>query len=241
MYRPSLDARDRSGAIIAVVAVHAALVFVLLNLAGKVDLPPAQSVLRVFDFRDVPPPPPAAPPPQRTARNPSHSPGGSPPNLKSEGTSVVVVPTPPVSQPSPVAVATVPAQGTASTQGAAAVAGAGTGTGGQGNGTGSGTGSGAGSGDAVSSPQLVTPVLRGRDFPRDLLDRWPRGTPVFLRLRIDAQGIVGECIVDRGTGVAAIDSEMCNLVHQRLRFRPALNRSGQAVAGWFGYGQTPPR
>ena len=27
----------------------------------------------------------------------------------------------------------------------------------------------------------------------------------------------------------------------RLRFRPALNRSGQAVAGWFGYAQRAPR
>ena len=52
---------------------------------------------------------------------------------------------------------------------------------------------------------------------------------------------VGECAVDRGTGVRAIDAEICNLAHQRLRFRPALNRQGQAVAGWFGYRQTPPR
>jgi protein TonB len=87
----------------------------------------------------------------------------------------------------------------------------------------------------------VTPVLRGRDFPRDLLDYWPRGATVFLRLRVDARGYVSECAVDRGTGVAAIDSSMCNLAHDRLRFRPALNRGGQAVAGWFGYAQPAPR
>ena len=34
---------------------------------------------------------------------------------------------------------------------------------------------------------------------------------------------------------------LCNLAHERLRFRPALNRSGQAVAGWFGYAQPAPR
>jgi len=45
----------------------------------------------------------------------------------------------------------------------------------------------------------------------------------------------------RGTGNPAIDNAMCNIAHDRLRFRPALNRSGQAVAGWFGYAQRPPR
>jgi protein TonB len=84
-------------------------------------------------------------------------------------------------------------------------------------------------------------VLRGGDFPPGLLDSWPRGATVFLRLRVDMRGFVSECAVDRGTGVAVIDSTMCNLVHERLRFRPALNRRGQAVAGWFGYAQPAPR
>jgi protein TonB len=84
-------------------------------------------------------------------------------------------------------------------------------------------------------------VLTGRDLGRGLLDQWPRGTPVFLRLRVDAQGYVSECDVIRGTGVATIDGAMCNIAHDRLRFRPALNRSGQPVAGWFGYAQPPPR
>jgi len=44
-----------------------------------------------------------------------------------------------------------------------------------------------------------------------------------------------------GTGNPAIDSIICNLAHDRLRFRPALNRLGQPVAGWVGYRQTPPR
>jgi protein TonB len=88
---------------------------------------------------------------------------------------------------------------------------------------------------------LTSPVLTGRDIPRDVLDQWPRGTPVFLRLRVNPQGYVSECNVLRGTGNATIDNAMCNIAHDRLRFRPALNRSGQAVAGWFGYAQRPPR
>ena len=47
--------------------------------------------------------------------------------------------------------------------------------------------------------------------------------------------------VDRGTGDPTIDNGLCNIAHDRLRFRPAVNRSGQAVAGWFGYAQRPPR
>jgi protein TonB len=90
-------------------------------------------------------------------------------------------------------------------------------------------------------PHLASPVLTGRDFPRELLQQWPRGANVFMRLRVDARGYVSECTVDRGTGVAAIDSSVCNIVHDRLRFRPALDRSGQAVAGWFGYAQRAPR
>jgi protein TonB len=150
--------------------------------------------------------------------------------------------TPPVQQ---IAASENPRQGTAPTQGASDVRGPGTGAGGVGTGTGSGGGGngpgGGGDNGVVEPPHLVTPVLLGRDFPPGLLDQWPRSASVFLRLRVDARGYVSECIIDRGTRIAAIDSTVCNLAHDRLRFRPALNRSGQAVAGWFGYAQPAPR
>jgi protein TonB len=104
-----------------------------------------------------------------------------------------------------------------------------------------GNGAGGGGEGAVEPPHLVTPVLSGRDLPSGLIDEWPRGATVFLRLRVDARGYVSECTIDRGTGVAAIDGVLCNLAYERLRFRPALNRGGQAVAGWFGYAQPAPR
>ena len=95
--------------------------------------------------------------------------------------------------------------------------------------------------DVAEPPRLVTPVLYGRDFPRDIVEQWPGRATVFMRLRVDARGYVSECTVDRGTGLPAIDARLCNVAHDRLRFRPALNRSGQAVAGWFGYAQPAPR
>ena len=248
MYRSNLNSRDKGGAIAAVIAVHAGLLYALLHMSGRIDLTDPQSALRVIDVNLVPPPPPAPPPPpQQKAeqQKPKEEEGGSPANIRSQATPVVA-PKPrfEIPRPPPVAVTETPRQGAAPTQGAADARGAGTGAGGTGTGTGTGSGSGpggGGEGGAAYPPRLITPVLRGRDFPRELLDYWPRGTTVFLRLRVDARGVVSECTLDRGTGVAAIDSSMCNLAHDRLRFRPALNRGGQAVAGWFGYAQPAPR
>jgi len=247
-YRSDLDTRDRSGAVAAVVAIHAALLFAFLNLSGKMPLPVTQSVLNVFDINQPKPPPPPPPPPlQKQQPRPKEKEGGSAPkNIKSEATPVVApkpkIVTPPVQT---IPAAETPRQGTAPTQGASNVRGPGTGAGGVGNGTGSGAGGngpgGGGDNGVAYPPRLVTSDLRGRDFPRELLDQWPRVAQIFLRLGIDARGFISECAVDRRTGVAAIDSSICNLAHDRLRFRPALNRFGQPVAGWVGYRQTPPR
>jgi protein TonB len=246
MYRSDLNTRDKGGAIVLVAAIHAALLFVLLHMSGKIDLADPQSALKMFDV-NAPEPPPPPPPPQQQQREqqkPKEKEGGSPANVRSQATPVVA-PKPEVEpqRPNPIAVTETPSQGAAPTQGAAAVRGPGTGAGGTGTGTGNGSGSGSGGGDGgvADPPHLISPVLTGRDIPRDLLQQWPGGTPVFLRLRVNPQGYVSECNVLRGTGVAAIDNTMCKIAHDRLRFRPAVNRSGQPVAGWFGYAQRPPR
>jgi len=246
MYRSDLNNRDKSGAIALVAAIHAALLFAFLHMSGKIDLADPQSALKMFDVNTPEPPPPPPPPPQqqREQQKPKEKEGGSPANIRSQATPVVA-PKPQVEpqRPNPMAVTETPNQGAAPTQGAANVRGPGTGAGGTGTGTGAGSGSGSGGGDGgvADPPHLISPVLTGRDIPRELLQQWPGGTPVFLRLRVNPQGYVSECNVLRGTGNAAIDNAMCNIAHDRLRFRPAVNRSGQAVAGWFGYAQRPPR
>jgi protein TonB len=245
MYRSDLAAKDKGGAVAAVVAIHGALLLAFLNISGKMPLPAAESVLRTFNLTQPEPPPPPPPKP-RAQQKPKEKEGGSAPkNIRSEATPVVApkpkIVTPPVQK---IVAAEHPRQGTQPTQGASNVVGPGTGAGGTGTGTGAGgagTGTGGGGGGVVQPPRLVTPVLRGRDFPRQLLDQWPGRTTVFMRLRVDDRGYVSECTVDRGTGVPTIDYQLCNIVHDRLRFRPALNRSGQAVAGWFGYAQPAPR
>ncbi len=245
MYRSDLNTRDKSGAIALVIGIHAALLLAFLNLSGKIDFADPQSALKMFDV-NAPPPPPPPPPAQHQARPKEKEGGSAPKNIKSEATPVVApkrrIETPPVN---PIPAAEIPRQGTAPTQGASNVRGPGTGAGGIGTGTGSGAGGsgagGGGEGGIADPPHLISPVLTGRDIPRDLLQQWPSGLPVFLRLRVNPQGYVSECNVLRGTGVAAIDNTMCNIAHDRLRFRPAVNPSGQAVAGWFGYAQRPPR
>jgi periplasmic protein TonB len=247
-YRTDISKGDRGGAIAAVIAIHAALLFAVLHHWGGGLVEAGSPVLQIFDVPNRPPPPPPPPPPrQRQKAEPKEKEGGSaPPNIKSEATPVKApipkIAVPPLPQ---IAASETPRQGTSPTQGAAPVVGPGTGAGGIGNGTGSGAGGngpgGGGAGGVVEPPHLTSPVLTGRDFPRELLNQWPRGSSIFMRLRVDARGYVSECTVDRGTGIAAIDSSVCNLAHERLRFRPALNRRGQAVAGWFGYAQRAPQ
>ena len=197
--------------------------------------------------RSRPPPPPPPPPPQqqRQQPKPKEEAGGSAPNIKSEAT--------PIKAPEPKVVvpplrrsprAKLRAREPRRPRARAPVAGPGTGTGGSGTGTGTGAGSRLGRRRGGRRRRSAAPRQPGPHRPR-LSPRAARAMAA-RRDRVHAPasgcaGLVSECTVDRGTGVAAIDSQVCNLAHDRLRFRPALNRSGQAVAGWFGYAQRAPR
>jgi protein TonB len=236
-YRTDLDPRDKGGAIAAVIAVHALLLFALLHMSGKVDLADPQSVLRVFDVGQPPPPP--LPPPQPTQKQqPKEKEGGSAPkNIKSEATPVVApkpkVETPPVQT---IPAAEIPRQGTAPTQGASDVRGPGTGAGGVGTGTGGGAG-GNGPGGGAAVPATLIRGISGRDYPSAIQRNWPRGGIVYLRLRIEANGRPSRCDVMRSFGDSAIDQWTCSLIMERGQFRPALDARGAPVAAWFGYKQ----
>jgi protein TonB len=228
MYRSDLSSRDRSSAIAAAVAIQAALLIAFLNMPGRMTLQANQPTLQLVDMKVLPPPVPVRPKPEASR---AESGAAAPKNIKSEATEVVA-PKPVVELPvvEKITASATPRQGDDPTQGASAVRGPGTGAGGNGDGSG-----------MAEPPHLVTPVLRGSDFPRQMLDQWPRAATVFLRLRVDARGYIAECMLDRGTNVPEIDAQVCNTAHDRLRFYPALNSSGQAVAGWFGYAQPAPR
>lgn len=243
MYRSDLNAKDRGGALTVVVAIHAALLFALLQLSGQIDLADPQSVLRTFDVTEVPPPPPVPPPAKESDKaKPKQKEGGSAPkNIKSEATPVAA-PKPIVEpqRPNPVVVAEVPRQGTAPTQGASTIAGPGTGSGGIGTGTGSGmggTGPGGGGGGGVAVPVALVRGITSRDYPPAIHQSWPRGAAIFLRLRIEANGRPSRCDVMRSFGDRAADQWTCSLIMQRGLFRPARDFRGQPVAAWFGYKQ----
>lgn len=245
MYRSDLNPRDRGGALAAVLAIHAGLIFMLLHLSGRIDLADPQSVLQTIDLRVVPPPPPSIPPPpprENESAKPKEKEGGSSPkNIRSEATPVTA-PKPRVEPliPNPVVVAETPRQGAGPTQGASDVRGPGTGSGGIGTGTGSGMGGGGpggGGGGGVAVPPRILRGISGRDYPREIMARWPRGGRVDLVLRIEASGRPSSCRVARSFGNPAADQWTCSLIMQRGQFRPALNARGQPVAAWFGYSQ----
>lgn len=243
MYRSDLDAKDKGGALIAVAAVHVALLFALLHMSGRIDLADPQSVLRTFDVIEPPPPPPVPPPARQTDQaKPKNKEGGSAPrNIRSAATPVTA-PRPRVEpqRPNPVVVAEIPRQGTAPTQGASDVRGPGTGAGGLGTGTGSGmggSGPGGGGGGGVAVPVSLVRGITARDYPPAVRQGWPRGAAIYLRLRIEPNGRPSRCDVMRGFGSPAADQWTCSLVMQRGQFRPARDARGQPVAAWFGYKQ----
>src|SRR5438067_10732914 len=240
MYRSTLGTRDRSGAIAAVIAVHAALLFALLHMSGQLPLAVEQSVLRVFDVNPPkPPPPPPPPPPHKQQPKPKKKQGGSAPrNIRSEATPVVA-PAPKIPTPSPIAATRTPRQGIAPTQGASAVRGPGTGAGGVGTGTGNGAGGNGpgGGGGGVAVPASLVRGIAGRDYPPGIGDRWPRGAAIYVRLRIEPNGRPSRCDIMRSFGDALADQWTCALLMQRSQFRPALDARGAPVAAWFGYKQ----
>jgi protein TonB len=236
MYRPTLNNRDRTGVIAAVIAIHAGLAFALLNMSGRIDLIPEQADLQIFDVNQPQPPPPVVIQEVRE-KAPEKEGEASPPNLKSVATPVVrpkpkiEVPAPPVITASPT-----PNQGAAPTQGAAPVPGPGTGAGGVGTGTGSGgsgTGTGGGGGQAAG-PSIVRGITN-RDFPAQVQRSWPRGGAIFLRLRIQPNGRPSQCDVMRGFGNKAADQWACSLIMERGQFRPARDANGTPIAAWYGY------
>jgi protein TonB len=246
MYAAKLDPKDRTGAIVAVVLVHIALLMGILNATGRIDIVrQAQRTLKVFDVRDAPPPVPPPPPPleQQTQRPKKQEGASAPKNIKSKATPVVA-PEPKVEIPVPpkIVVAQTPAQGNEATQGASDVRGPGTGAGGTGIGTGSGgagNGSGGGGAGQGTRPRLVSRSPSERDYPRALRRIWPSGGRVLVTFDVQLDGRATGCHVYTSSGVPQIDQATCQLVETRLRFAPARDSAGRPRVDKYAYMQAP--
>jgi protein TonB len=241
-----LSVRDRAATVTAVILVHAALLLALLSLSDNVRTQERDVLTQLIAIATEPPPPPVVDIQPEQAKPKKAEGAASARNIESQATPVVAPkPIIPVPTPQPIAASPTPRTGADATQGASNVVGPGTGAGGAGNGTGSGgAGSGSGGGGeglAAIRTRLATRPLSGRDFPNELLDRWPPGRPAYMRFRVDSEGRIIQCIVDVGTGDQGVDAAICATAQARLHFYPGVASDGRRVADWFAYGQRPPR
>jgi periplasmic protein TonB len=225
-YRGTADRPDKAKAIAAVVAVHAALAFIIVSGLNVEMVRRAVDQLTTIDIRQPPPPPPVEPP--RPAPHPeaAKKPAG-PPAKKAEATPVVA-PRPRLPVASPIPAARVAGTGSATSSGAA-VAGTGTGAGGAGNGAG-----GGGNADysRFTPARLVRNLSRG-DY-QALAGRMPVGR-AMVSLRVEPTGQPSNCRVARSSGDPYVDAGLCPLILQRLRFLPALDDRGRPIAYQLEY------
>ncbi|MFL6744986.1 MAG: energy transducer TonB [Sphingomicrobium sp.] len=219
-YRATADRPDKAKAIAAVIAVHAGLAAMIVSGLNVRVVSAAVESLKTFDVRQPPPPPPVPPPPPARRAEQVKKPAGAP--ARKAEASPVVAPQPRIPRPSPIPAAKIAGTGSATTSGAG-TSGTGTGAGG------SGYGPGGGGTGGFTPAQKITKIP-DREYGRLVsASGMPRGT-VGISIRVNADGRASNCRVVRSSGSPFADSLMCRLTEQYVRFRPARDPQGRAVA-----------
>jgi protein TonB len=219
-YRGTADRPDKAKAIAAVVVVHAALAFAILSGLNVRVVSHAVETLTTFDIRRPPPPPPEPPPPPAPRPEKARLEEGA--AGKKAEPSPIVAPRPRIPRPSPLPAAPVAGAGSATSSGAATY-GTGTGAGG------SGTGRGGGGTGGFTPAQKITKIPDGEYRRLVAISGMPRGS-VGVAVRVNPDGSASNCRVVRSSGSPAADSLMCRLTEDYVRFRPARDPNGRAVA-----------
>lgn len=67
------------------------------------------------------------------------------------------------------------------------------------------------------------------DYPASALREGEQGS-VVVRIRVDPDGRVGECVPVSSSGSDALDRGTCHVITRRVRFEPALDAQGNPVA-----------
>ncbi|MES2135877.1 MAG: TonB family protein [Pseudomonadota bacterium] len=219
-YTGTADRPDKAKAIAGVVAVHAALAAAILTGLNVGVVSQAVERLTTITLSEPPPPPPKPPPPPPKARPQEMKKAAGAPAKKAEPSPIVAPPTPlPVKSPLPAA--KVAGTGNATTVGAG-TSGTGTGAGGAGSGRGGGGYSG------------FTPARRISRIPdseyRRLSATGIASGSVGVTVKVNTDGSVSNCRVARSSGDGSIDALMCQLTLRYIRFDPARDPTGRAVA-----------
>lgn len=222
-YRGTADSPDRAKAIIAVVAVHVALAFVILSGLDVKKAGEAVDQLTTIAIREPPPPPtPAQRPKPAPKPQAMKKPEGS--AAKRAEPTPVVAPPAKLPVPSPVPAAKVAGTGTATSSGAA-LAGNGTGAGGSGSGTG-----GGGTADySRFTPARLVSNIPNSEYARLAATGIPSGA-VGVLILVNPDGAVSNCRIARSSGDPSIDGLVCQLTQRYVRFDPARDPNGRPVA-----------
>jgi TonB family protein len=68
------------------------------------------------------------------------------------------------------------------------------------------------------------------DYPDTALQQEASGS-VLTRLKVDATGLVSDCLVVESSGNAALDETTCRILRKRGRFHPAIDADGKPTTG----------
>ncbi|MFL6852776.1 MAG: energy transducer TonB [Sphingomicrobium sp.] len=218
-YRAEPTRPDKAKAIAGVIAVYAAMSVLILLAKGDTPLRiPESEPAVLIDVNELPEP---QPPPEEQPGKTEEEEGAA--GKKAEPTEIVA-PKPRIEVPAkpPVAAAPIAGTGAATTAGAASV---GTGPGAGGSGTGRG---GGGSGGGGSPAKWISGGLRDADYPRSALKSRLQGQ-VSVGFTVLTNGRISNCRITASSGSPLLDSTTCQLLTERLRFRPALDSSGRPI------------
>ena len=220
-YSGNANPPDRAKAVAAVVVIHVALAAVIVTGLSVDKVRYAVEQLKTFNISEVPPPP--NPPPRRPAPEPRQTPKPAAAPASKAQASPVVAPEPNIPAPSPVAAARVAGTGGAANSGAAN-AGSGSGAGGSGTGTG-----GGGADYSRFTPARLVSNIPSSEYRELAATGIPSGL-VGVTIRVQTDGSVANCRVARSSGDASIDGLVCQLTVRFVRFAPARDPQGRAVA-----------
>lgn len=222
------NGRERTISAGAVIALHAGLLWMVLNAHPATPRTEPSTALSTFDVV-IPQP---SPPDRRIKASPRRAGPSGLAGVEAERSAVVapmVVDPPPELPPAALA----PQQGTTTVSGSA-TAGSGTGAGDGGSGAGSG-GAGSGSGAGLESrARLIAGAITSRDYPKAERAARMSGS-VTVAFVVGADGRVRDCAIVETSGSAALDAVTCRLIEARFRYAPARNSRGNAVSerrGW---------